>query len=142
MIKMFFTRTLLAAALVFATFNPTPYSLVSFLVSQAESGDLLIYWPIKLILLIACGTFWTIFLRTTINSLGGLAIAVGLILILAAYALIAQAAEWGYMAGPYAMTWVILLIATLILGVGATASHVKMRWAGVRNVDDIDSHDN
>lgn len=141
LVNIFFTRWAMAAALVFATYNPTPVSLVSVLSDQMGTSDIFSAWPLKIIILLAFGIGWWVFLKTAYHSLRGMAIAIGFIMLLSTYVAVTQFNEWGYRVGNEALIWVALLIVSFLLGVGATASHIKLRWAGVRNVDDV-SDDN
>jgi hypothetical protein len=140
MVSIFFARLLMAAGLVLATYNPTPFSLLGFLGSQIGTEAIFSGWAIKVILVVLFGLGWWVFLRTAYNSLRGMALAVGLILLLGAYVIINKAGEWGYAVGNDALIWVALFIVSFLLGLGATASHIKRRWAGIGNVDDIDEN--
>ena len=134
-----FTRTLLSGALVFATYNPTPYSFMSYIGSQLGSQAIFENWALKLIAALVLGIAWWVFLRTAYHSLKAIALAIAAVLALGAYLLITKMDQYGYTVGQEAMVYVVLTIASLLLGIGATASHAKLRWAGVRNVEPIEN---
>lgn len=138
LVGLFFSRILMATLLVVATYNPTPFSLLSYLGGQLGSDAIFVGWAFKIMVLVLVGIGWWVFLKTAYHSLKGIALAVGLILMLGAYIMINQASEWGYSVGNGVLVWAALLIVSFLLGVGATASHVKRRWAGISNVEEVD----
>ena len=140
LVSLFFKRLLMATILVVATYNPTPFSLLSYLGGQLGSADIFDAMPIKAIALIVFGIFWWIFLKTAYHSLKGIALAFALILMLGAYILLNEISSLGYTMGSDVLIWLALAIVSLLLGTGATASHIKMRWSGIRNVDTVDDH--
>lgn len=138
LLKVFLWRWLLMALLVVCTYNPTPASLVSFLWSQVGTDQIFVGGAFKLIALLAFGILWWIVLRATFVSLKGMAVAIGFILLLGAYIVFQKVDEMGYGISNAALIWTALFIGSFLLAMGSSASIFKMRWSGIRNVDDVD----
>jgi len=110
----FFGRWLFALALVFGTYNPTRYSFAGWITSDGAA-----FGPPMALVGIALLIGWIIFLRATFMSMGWLGIVLG-------------AALFG------ALTWVILLVLSLILATGMSWSHIRRRLTGQFDVDDVE----
>jgi hypothetical protein len=126
-------RTLMAFVLVFLTYNPTQFSLVGYLSNGHELVPVQI--AVDALLMIVAATIWWIFLRTAFMSLKWIALAIGLVMLLGVYIIMQSS---GYQPGVDGLIYISIVIISILLGIGATASHVKMRWAGVRNVDEVE----
>ena len=132
MFPSFFARWLFALILVLGTYNPTAYSFVGWVLD----GDSAFGPPMALAgiaLLIA----WVVFLRATLMSIGVLGIALGaalfgcLIWLLIDVGLLSLDATG-------AITWIVLVVLSLILATGMSWSHVRRRLTGQFDVDDVD----
>lgn len=133
----YFIRLLFAVAVVFATYNPTGYSLFHWIRSQAASDATAEKWA----LLVFCGIVvligWVIFIRATFRSLG----AFGTILAVAFFG---------------ALIWLVLTLVPIpednevlviyliqfglagVLSAGLSWSHVRRRLSGQFDVDETD----
>jgi hypothetical protein len=133
----YFIRLLFALAVVFATYNPTGYSLFHWIRSQAGSDASAEKWA----LLVFCGIVvligWVIFIRATFRSLG----AFGTILAIAFFG---------------ALIWLVLTLVPIpkdnevlviyliqfglagVLSAGLSWSHVRRRLSGQFDVDETD----
>ena len=121
---------LFALALVFLTYNPSGFSWVGWLLSDAP----LVYKAAAgVVLLIG----WVIFLRATWNSLG----AAGTILSLAFFGIIIWLfVEWDFFAldDTTVIEWVVLSVMTGVLAVGMSWSHVRRKLSGQYDTDEIE----
>lgn len=128
----FITRWLFALLLVMATYNPTEYSYFSW-----AMGDTAKFGPVialaGLILLIC----WVIFLRATLRSLGLVGIAMGAAVFGCLVWLFIDLG-WLDVDSTAALTWIALVLLSLILAVGLSWSHVRRRLSGQFDVDETD----
>lgn len=128
----FLARWVFALLLVVATYNPTQYSFVQWTMdSSTQFGPLIALAGIVLLI------FWMIFLRATFRSLGVLGIALGAALFGCVVWLLVDMG-WLDMESTEAMTWVALVLMSLILAVGLSWSHVRRRITGQFDVDETD----
>jgi len=126
------TRFVIALFLVLVTWNPTGLSYLEWALNNWS-----IYPPLVVffgLVLIVC---WVIFLRATIRSLGpvGLTLAAALsgsiVWLVVYYGLVE-------LSNRTAMAWILLLLLAVILAAGMSWSHLRRRWAGQADVDDLD----
>lgn len=128
----FLIRWVAALILVFATFNPTPYSYYRW-VADLSDTDL----PLKAIAGIVLLIGYVIFLRATWRSIG----PVGMILALALFAAVIWALIFYQIVDlyePTALTWVALVVGATVLAIGLSWSHVRRRLSGQADIDDVD----
>ena len=131
-IQGFFLRFLFALLLVLLTYNPSGYSYSHWLQNSFSNfGPLLGLAGISLVI------GWVVYLRATLRSLG----LIGLILA----ALFFSAILWllidlGWLGlnNVTAMSWVILILISAILAVGISWSHLRRKWTGQIDSDDVD----
>ncbi|MDX1573171.1 MAG: DUF6524 family protein [Methylophaga sp.] len=132
----FLLRFIFALILVFVTYNPSGFSYYHWTSDIFSSPDRSITPPfalISVILLIG----WTVYLRATLRSLGGF----GLILAFAFFAIIIW---WLVDLGLLGierfsvLTYIILLLTSLVLAVGMSWSHIRRRLSGQADMDDVD----
>jgi hypothetical protein len=131
-IGSFFARWLFAALLVFGTYNPTDYSYLSWLLAEGtELGPIVAL--VGVVLLIA----WIVFLRATFLSLGWLGICLGAALFGCVLWLLVDV---GLLSpdSTNSITWLVLLVLSLILATGMSWSHIRRRLTGQFDVDDIE----
>ena len=128
----FFARWLFAALLVFGTYNPTEYSYLSWVLAEGtEFGPIVAL--VGVILLIA----WIVFLRATFLSLGWLGICLGAALFAFVLWLLVDVGLLS-LESTSAITWLVLLVLSLILATGMSWSHIRRRLTGQFDVDDIE----
>ena len=128
----FLARWLFAVSLVFGTYNPSGYSYINWAFTEIEA-----FGPVMALTGVALLIAWIIFLRATLLSLGWLGISLG-----AAFfaCLIWLLVDVGLLSldSTGAMTWVVLLLLSLILATGMSWSHIRRRLTGQFDVDDIE----
>ena len=131
-IGSFFARWLFAALLVFGSYNPTEYSYLSWLLAEGtELGPIVAI--VGLILLIA----WIVFLRATFLSLGWLGICLGAALFGCVLWLLVDIGLLS-LDSTSAITWLGLVVLSLILATGMSWSHIRRSLTGQFDVDDIE----
>jgi hypothetical protein len=128
----FMLRWLFAAVLVFGTYNPTAFSYVSWILAEGTR-----FGPIPALLGVVLLIGWIIFLRATFNSLGWLGIVLGLALF---GCLVWLFIDLGILSldATGALTWIALLIISLLLATGMSWSHIRRRMTGQIDVDDVE----
>ena len=129
----FVLRWLTAFALPAATYNPTSFNYVKWVMTQGER-------PVSLMvlagLLLLIG--YIIYLRATLRSIGGF----GMLLVLALVgALLWVLYDFGVLSldNTGLNVWLGLLALSLVLGVGLSWSHVRRALSGQADMDDVDS---
>ncbi len=128
----FFGRWLFAAALVFGSYNPSGYSYIAWLLDeQSKFGPVLAI--VGLILLIA----WIIYLRATFMSMGWLGVSLGAALFGCVVWLFVDIG-WLSLDSTGLLTYLALLLLSLILATGMSWSHIRRRLTGQFDVDEID----
>jgi len=125
-------RFLVALILVFATYNPEGYSFLNWVINQ-ESGPLALKALVGVIIVIG----WTIYLRATLRSLGG----IGIVLVIALMVtLLWLLITWEII--PHDSTRAILYMAEVVisalLAVGMVWSHIRRRLTGQVDVDEME----
>ena len=127
----FLMRWAFALILVTGTYNPTNYSFMSW----AFGEDTQFGPPIVIVgLLLLIG--WIFLLKTTFDALGWLGVSLGGALF-AAIVWFFIDLGWLSVDSPTSMSWIILLIISLILAAGMAWSHIKRRVTGQYNIDDM-----
>ncbi len=128
----FLGRWIFALVLVFGTYNPTDYSFVSWIMAEGTQFSPVIA-VVGILLLIG----WTIFLRATLMSLGVVGIALGLALF---GVIVWMMVDFGLinMEATGVLTYVALVLLSLILAIGMSWSHIRRRLTGQFDVDDRD----
>ncbi len=128
----FIGRWLFALALVFGTYNPTAYSYLSWVMSEGtEFGPEIAV--VGLILLIA----WIVYLRATFQSMGVLGISLGIALFAAIIWLFVDIGLIS-MESTSMVTYLALILLSLILAAGMSWSHIRRRLTGQFDVDEMD----
>jgi hypothetical protein len=116
----------------FGTYNPSGYSYMNWVLSSTSE-----FGPIMALTGVALLIAWIIFLRATFLSMGILGIALGaalfgcLIWLLIDIGLLSLDATG-------ALTWIVLLVLSLILATGMSWSHIRRRLTGQFDVDEMD----
>ena len=128
-------RFLFAFLVVFGTYNPTGYSYAHWGIQEFFPIH-----PLRIVVGIVLLIGWVIFLRATLRSLGG----VGLILVAALFAaLLWLFIYWGMIptSSVTVISYAVMIIITLILSIGMSWSHIRRRWSGQVDTDDVDDND-
>ena len=128
----FLARFFAAFMLLAATYNPTQYNYVKW-VMGAQSGALSMMVLAGLLLLIG----YIIYLRATLRSIG----AFGVLLVLALIgALLWVLYDMGLLdlQNSSVNTWLGLIALAVVLGVGLSWSHVRRALSGQADMDDVD----
>jgi hypothetical protein len=128
-------RLLFALVVVFATYNPEGYSYFHWgLKEVADMTALKAFAGVVLII------GWTIFIRATLHSLGGF----GLLLASGFFgALLWVLIDFGWIPRDSArvLSYIILVVISGILAIGMSWSHLRRRWSGQYDVDEIEDND-
>ena len=128
----FLSRWALALVLVLGTYNPTGFSFVGW--AFGEGGE---FGPPVLIVGLILLIGWIFVVKTTFDAIGWLGVTLG-------GALFAAIIWWfidiGWLSleSTGILTWLILIIISLILAAGMSWSYFKRSLTGQINVDDVD----
>ena len=128
-------RLMFALVVVFATYNPEGYSYFHWGLQHIRDMT-----AIKAFAGIVLFIGWTVFIRATINSLGGF----GLFLAGGFFAtLLWVLVDFGWIPGDSvrALSYVLLFIISAILAIGMSWSLLRRRWSGQYDVDEIEEFD-
>lgn len=125
-------RFFIALGLVTLTWNPSPLNYYDW--ALANWSDLT---PVVAFVGIALLIAWVVFLRATARSLGPLGIILAFAL---AGSVLWLILEYGLVdpGNRTMITWVVLILFSAILGAGMSWSHLRRRWAGQADVDDVE----
>ena len=125
-------RWLFAAALVFGTYNPTEFSYFSWVFSEGFE-----FGPVPALVGVALLIAWIVFLRATFLSMGWLGIILGAALFACVIWLFVDLG-WLSLDSTSAISWLALLLLSMILAVGMSWSHIRRRLTGQVDVDDVE----
>lgn len=117
----FFVRWLVAVFLVLATYNPSGYSYVHWLMEVSAA-----LWPFKALAGLLLAVLYGLFGLATLRALGGAGI--GLI------TLLSGAAIWVFtdlgLLAAFDTPMILLLVLANVLAVGVSWSHIRQRLSG------------
>ena len=121
----FVLRWLFAFLLLAATYNPTDWNFIRWVMSVAVLGSLLLI------------VGYIIYLRATMRSIGpiGMLRVLGLV---GALLWVAFDLGWMNFENLTANTWIALVAGSFVLGIGLSWSHVRRRLSGQADMDDVD----
>jgi len=125
-------RYLIAFAMVALTWNPSPYNYIRW--GANHWADLM---PVVILFGLIMFVGWVVFLRATMRSLGtfglllSVAIAGALLWVMVFYGVID-------LTNTSALGWVLLALLAAILTAGMSWSHLRRRWSGQADIDDVD----
>jgi hypothetical protein len=131
----FLWRFAFAALLVLGTFNPSGYSYTHWVMANFPE-----FTPEKALAGVSVLIGWAIFINTTLRSLGALGVILGgaffgcLVWWLIDAGLLSTTSE-------NAIIYIIEVLIAAILAVGMSWSHLRRRWSGQQDVDDIGEDD-
>ena len=128
----FLGRWIFAVILVFGSYNPSGHSYITWLLAeQTAFGPVVVI--AGLVLLIA----WIIYLRATFLSMGWLGVSLGAALFASIIWLLVNIG-WLSLDSTGVITYLALLLMSLILATGMSWSHIRRRLTGQFDVDDMD----
>lgn len=128
----FFIRWLGAFLLVTATYNPTQYNYVTWVLTS---------WPELMSVTVLLGLLmlvgYIIYFRATLRSIG--VFGMGLVLAIAA-ALIWVLSDFGLLglSNHNSLLWLGIFSMSLVLGIGLSWSLIRRRLSGQVDTDDVD----
>ncbi len=125
-------RWVFALLLVLGTYNPSGWSYVSWLLREETS-----FGPVVAIVGLLLLIGWIFCVKTAFDALGWLGVTLGAALF-AAFVWLIVDLGWISMESTSILTWLTLVVVSLILAVGMAWSHVKRRITGLVNVDDVE----
>ena len=128
----FLLRFLVAAILVFSTYNPSGYSYYHWLSENFSTPTPMLALGGVLLLI-----GWTIYLRATTRSLG----AFGLFLAAAFFGVLVWVVidlDWIDPDSIEKLTWIVQAILSWVLAIGISWSHIRRRITGQVDVDEIE----
>lgn len=134
-------RLILAALLVFVTYNPTGLSFTHLIGNQLGTSAIYENALLNSLGILVFGLLWWIFLRSAVKTLRGMAIAIIVILVLASYIAINWVNDAGFQVDDTALIWIAEVIISLMLGLGVVAGHLRKWWSGTIQTDDIGDND-
>lgn len=130
-------RWLIALGLVYATYNPEGYSYFDWVLHPSAGSSLMDSAALKFLAGAVLLTGWVVYLNATRHALGFLgvlltvAICAGLIWVLV---------DWGVFSANNlrVLTHLTLLVASIVLAMGMSWSHVSRRLSGQVDTDEVD----
>lgn len=125
-------RYVIAFGLVVLTWNPTPHNYSRWALNNyQELGPYVLFTG--LVLLVA----WIVFVRATARALGwiGILLAVGVVA-----SILWMIIDFDLInpANQTTLSWVLLTLFAAVLTTGMSWSHLRRRWSGQVDIDDID----
>ena len=126
-------RFLAALVLVFVTYHPERYSYIDWL-GMDDAGPLALKVVVGILLVIG----WTIYLRATLQSLGGF----GMLLVIALMASILWLlVSWNIIPhdSTRAMVYMVEVVISALMAAGMVWSHIRRRLTGQVDVDEIEN---
>jgi O-antigen/teichoic acid export membrane protein len=126
------TRFAIALFLVLITWNPIDFNYIDWARTNWS-----VHTPVVFLLGIILVIAWVVFLRATFRSLGPVGITLAAAL---ATAILWLSVDLGLidLANGTAVAWAVLVLLAGILTAGMSWSHLRRRWAGQADVDDLD----
>lgn len=128
-------RWIFALLVVFTTYNPEGYSYFHWVLQHFREMT-----AIKVFVGIVLFIGWTVFIRATLNSLGGF----GLLLasgFFAALLWVLVDIGWVPADSVNALSYVVLTVISTILAIGMSWSLLRRRWSGQYDVDELDEYE-
>lgn len=124
-------RFVASLALVVATYNPSGYSLVSWVGSTFPHVQ-----PLQAVVGIVVVALWLFFVHATWISLGTLGVALGVAFFAAVIWLMTS---WGWLSlsSHGAFIWVVLLVVASMLTVGVSWGLIRARLSGQAVVEEV-----
>jgi len=131
-LKDFVWRWVVAIVLVLATYNPSGFSFVHWVLKNLGEQDLgALHFLVGIVLLAG----WTVYLVATSNSLGALGTIIGAALIVGCIWLMVESGLI-HPDSTSSIVWLGLLALATLLAIGMSWSHIWRRLSGQLEVDD------
>jgi Family of unknown function (DUF6524) len=131
-LKDFVWRWVVAIVLVLATYNPSGFSFVHWVLKNLGEQDLgALHFLVGIVLLAG----WTVYLVATSNSLGALGTIIGAALIVGCIWLMVESGLI-HPDSTSSIVWLGLLALATLLATGMSWSHIWRRLSGQLEVDD------
>ncbi|MBX2858943.1 MAG: hypothetical protein KTR17_09795 [Cellvibrionaceae bacterium] len=132
-------RFFFALLLVYASYNPSGYSYVQWVLRSINPPDdsplnITPYLAISGMVLVIG---WVIYLRATFRSLGVIGLVLASVLF-GCFVWLFIDLGWLSLTNVSAMAWITLALLALILALGMSWSHVRRRLSGQVDADDVD----
>lgn len=129
------TRYAFAFGLVCLTWNPSPYNYSHWAMNNWEELTPYVLFT-GLVMLIG----WVVFLRATARSLGPIGV---MIAIAVAGSILWMIIDFGLIdpANSKVLSWVLLTLFAAVLTAGMSWSHLRRRWSGQVDIDEVDGDD-
>ena len=128
----FCLRFLLALLLVTASYNPSGYSFLHWLLNTFPSIT-----PLIALAGISLLIGWVIYLRATLRSLGPLGLGL-LSALLGCLVWLMIDLEWLSLANISVLSWIAIFLVAIILAIGISWSHIRRRLSGQVDTDDVE----
>ena len=128
----FLARWIFALALVLGTYNPSGFSYITWAFGEETS-----FGPVVTIVGLVLLIGWIFCIKVTFDALGWLGVILGAALFAAVIWLLLDIG-WISMDSSGILTWLTLVVISLILAVGNSRSHLKRRINGQNKVDYVD----
>ena len=128
----FLARWAFAVVLVFGTYNPSGYSYFGWVLGEESIIEPVVAIA-GLVLLIA----WIIYLRATFLSMGWLGVTLGTALFASIIWLLVDIG-WLSLESTGIISYLALILLSLILATGMSWSHIRRRLTGQIDVDDVE----
>jgi hypothetical protein len=126
----FGARLLASVALVFATYNPSGVSYLSWIRENFPHIQ-----PIQAVIGIGLLALWIFFLHATWRSLGALGICIGTAFFAA---VVWMLSSWNWLgSGHQALIWLALLIVALMLTIGLCWGLIRVRVSGQAVMEEV-----
>ena len=130
----FFTRLLGTATMIFATYNPSGWSFFHWARDSFSDGAL---GPAHFVVGIVLVIGWIILLTATSRSMGALGLILGSALFGGLVWLLVDIG-WLSIDSRTDLSWVVLIVLSVLLAIGLSWSHVWRRLTGQYSTDDVD----
>jgi uncharacterized membrane protein len=128
-----FVRFVFAFALVALTWNPSPYNYIRWALNNYREMAPFVLFS-GLVLVVA----WVVFVRAGARALGffGATLAVAV-----AGSILWMVIDFGLIdpANTTTLTWVLMTLLAAVLTAGMSWSHLRRRWSGQLDTDDVDN---
>jgi hypothetical protein len=126
-------RFVIAFGLVALTWNPSPYNFIRWALNNWNEAA-----PYVLFSGLVMTVIWIVFLRAGARSLGLLGAALA---IAVAGSILWMIIDFGLIdpANTTTLTWVLMTLLAAVLTAGMSWSHLRRRWSGQVDTDDVDN---
>ena len=128
----FCLRFLLALLLVAASYNPSGYSYLHWLIKIFPSIT-----PLIALAGVSLLIGWVIYLRATLRSLGPVGLGL-LAALLGCLVWLMIDLKWLSLNNISALSWIAIILMAMVLAIGISWSHIRRRLSGQVDTDDVE----